>query len=104
MNSIVSYVSVIKANAGRSALYTSHKSLLDQLLMLNESEGWSPVVGTINQALRLSSSRLIRDVYNDERWASGAAGSGSAADAVRRRLHAMVIGMPGSSLSYSLDR
>jgi hypothetical protein len=29
-------------------------------------------------------------MYNDERWASGAAGSGSAADAVRRRLHAVV--------------
>jgi hypothetical protein len=34
--------------------------------MLNEADGWWPVVGAINQALRLSSSRLCRDVYNDE--------------------------------------
>jgi hypothetical protein len=53
-------------NDERSALYTSRKFLLDQLLMLNKPDGWWPVVGAINQVLRLSSSRLIRDVYNAE--------------------------------------
>jgi hypothetical protein len=49
-----------------SLLYTSHKFLLDQLFMLNKLDGRRSLVGTINQALRLSSSCLIRDVYNDE--------------------------------------
>jgi hypothetical protein len=59
------------AHPPRSSLYTSQTFLLDQLFMLNETDGRWPIVGAINQALRMSSPRLIRDVYNDEPSALG---------------------------------
>jgi hypothetical protein len=70
---IASRIVAQASNAAASSLYTSHKFLLYQLLRLNESDGRRLVVSAINQALRLSSSLLIRDVYNAERRGSGAA-------------------------------
>src|SRR5262252_8225203 len=63
-------------DAWRSALYTSHQDAFNQVLMLDCCYEERLEVDAINQALRLSSYPHIRDVYNAERWRSGA-GAGS---------------------------
>src|SRR5687767_4343052 len=58
-------------DAWRSALYTSHKSAVNQRLMANHCFGQGLEVGTKNQGLRSSPYFRIRDVYNTEPLALG---------------------------------